>query len=362
MATRSGILAAGVMLVDYVHRISHWPEQGWLTEIQHSEKAAGGAPLNVLLTLSRMQCTLPLAAIGLLGNDADGDFLLAMMKAAQIDYRLVQRTDDKPTAMTQVMTAPDGQRTFSFHPAPTAYWTDRTSPPSMTHSASFIWGICCCWKRWTAWTVNLGPAAPGCWHTCSSGAISRPLDLASRAGYFTSLDLASRAGDYRPQVLPALRWLDYLVINELEAQALSGVLLRDGRGIQPPAAFARAAQWLAEQGVRQRVVIHAPEGAWGREADGEGVWQPAWQLAPDAIVGSVGAGDAFCAGVLFASHEGEDMVSTLKLAHTCACFNLRAANATDGIRPLRDMREWMAQAVCVESPSPSGLTTSAEKT
>ncbi len=187
------------------------------------------------------------------------------------------------------------------------------------------------------------------------------LDLASRAGYFTSLDLASRAGDYRPQVLPALRWLDYLVINELEAQALSGVLLRDGRGIQPPAALP-----VPRSGWRSRACVSVLSsmrpGAWGREADGEGVWQPAWQLAPDAIVGSVGAGDAFCAGVLFASHEGEDMVSTLKLAHTCACFNLRAANATDGIRPLRDMREWMAQAVCVESPSPSGLTTSAEKT
>ncbi|WP_162286501.1 carbohydrate kinase family protein [Pantoea stewartii] len=350
MATRSGILAAGVMLVDYVHRISHWPEQGWLTEIQHSEKAAGGAPLNVLLTLSRMQCTLPLAAIGLLGNDADGDFLLAMMKAAQIDYRLVQRTDDKPTAMTQVMTAPDGQRTFFFSPGANSL-LDRPHFAAVDDvQRIFHLGYLLLLETLDSVDSEFGTRS------------ARLLAHMQQRGYFTSLDLASRAGDYRPQVLPALRWLDYLVINELEAQALSGVLLRDGRGIQPPAAFARAAQWLAEQGVRQRVVIHAPEGAWGREADGEGVWQPAWQLAPDAIVGSVGAGDAFCAGVLFASHEGEDMVSTLKLAHTCACFNLRAANATDGIRPLRDMREWMAQAVCVESPSPSGLTTSAEKT
>jgi len=350
MATRSGILAAGVMLVDYVHRISHWPEQGWLTEIQHSEKAAGGAPLNVLLTLSRMQCTLPLAAIGLLGNDADGDFLLAMMKAAQIDYRLVQRTDDKPTAMTQVMTTPDGQRTFFFSPGANSL-LDRPHFAAVDDAQRiFHLGYLLLLETLDGVDSEFGTRS------------ARLLAHMQQRGYFTSLDLASRACDYRPQVLPALRWLDYLVINELEAQALSGVLLRDGRGIQPPAAFARAAQWLAEQGVRQRVVIHAPEGAWGREADGEGVWQPAWQLAPDAIVGSVGAGDAFCAGVLFASHEGEDMVSTLKLAHTCACFNLRAANATDGIRPLRDMREWMAQAVCVESPSPSGLTTSAEKT
>ncbi|MCW0329349.1 carbohydrate kinase family protein [Pantoea ananatis] len=350
MGARRGILAAGVMLVDYVHRISHWPEQGWLAEVEHSEKAAGGAPLNVLLTLSRMQCQLPLVAIGLLGNDADGDYLLAIMQASQIDHRWVQRTGDKPTAMTQVMTAPDGQRTFFFSPGANAL-LDRTHFAAVDDAQRiFHLGYLLLLETLDGADSEFGTRS------------ARLLAQMQQRGYFTSLDLASRAGDYRPQVLPALRWLDYLVINELEAQALSGVVLRDDNGIQPPAAFALAAQWLAGQGVRQRVVIHAPEGAWGQEVGGEGIWQPAWQLAPDEIVGSVGAGDAFCAGVLYASHEGDDMLATLQLAHTCARFNLRAANAVDGIRPLTDMRQWMAQAVCVESREPSGLTTSAEKT
>jgi sugar/nucleoside kinase (ribokinase family) len=44
-------------------------------------------------------------------------------------------------------------------------------------------------------------------------------------GYETSLDLVSRKGDprYQPLVLPALRHLDYLVINELEAGEFSGL-------------------------------------------------------------------------------------------------------------------------------------------
>lgn len=162
--------------------------------------------------------------------------------------------------------------------------------------------------------------------------------------------------------MPSLRWLDYLVINELEAEALTGILLRDAAGIQPPAAFAEAARWLAEQGIRQRIIIHAPEGAWGQDVGGEGVWQAAWQLRPEEIVGSVGAGDAFCAGALYATHQGFAMPETLRLAHTCACFNLHAANAIDGIRPLDEMLRWMDQAICVESARASGFTTSAEKT
>ncbi len=172
----------------------------------------------------------------------------------------------------------------------------------------------------------------------------------------------SRVGEYRPLVVPALRWLDYLVINELEAQSLTGISLRTPHGLAAPEAFAEAATWLMQQGVRQRVVIHAPEGAWGQQADGEERWQPAWCLAPEEIVGSVGAGDAFCAGVLYASHEGWSLTETLKLAHTCACFNLHAANALDGTRPLAEMQRWMDQAICVSRAEEAGRITSAEKT
>ena len=57
---RKGIIAAGNMLVDHVHQIGQWPERGWLVEIVHSERATGGAPLNVLLTLAKMHAGLPL--------------------------------------------------------------------------------------------------------------------------------------------------------------------------------------------------------------------------------------------------------------------------------------------------------------
>ncbi|MBS2288272.1 sugar kinase, partial [Salmonella enterica subsp. enterica serovar Typhimurium] len=81
-------------------------------------------------------------------------------------------------------------------------------------------------------------------------------------GYETSLDLVSRKGDprYQPLVLPALRHLDYLVINELEAGEFSGLEIRDGHDALNMAHIADAATQLLAAGVRQRVVIHCPEG------------------------------------------------------------------------------------------------------
>ncbi len=80
-----------------------------------------------------------------------------------------------------------------------------------------------------------------------------------------SLDLVSRKGDprYRPLVLPALKHLDYLTINELEASEFSGLEIRLPNGEPHVANIARAASALLDAGVRQRVVIHCPEGAWG---------------------------------------------------------------------------------------------------
>jgi sugar/nucleoside kinase (ribokinase family) len=103
-------------------------------------------------------------------------------------------------------------------------------------------------------------------------------------------------------VLPALRHLDYLVINELEAGEFSGLEMRDANDALHIAHIAEAATQLAA-GVRQRVVIHCPEGAWGEAPGEQGRWIPSWMLEQEEIIGSVGAGDAFCAGFLYGCHE-----------------------------------------------------------
>ncbi|MBT9432845.1 hypothetical protein JZM24_13195 [Candidatus Sodalis endolongispinus] len=174
---------------------------------------------------------------------------------------------------------------------------------------------------------------------------ARLLATLQRQGYLTSLDLVSRQGDphYRDRVLPALCWLDYLIINELEAGEFTGLALRDGQGRLVNAVVAEAAGQLQRLGVRRRVVIHAPEGAWGQEPGQPGLWLPSWRLSAQQIVGSVGAGDAFCAGVLYASHQRWPLAETLQLGHTCANFCLRAANAIEGIRPLAVMQAEMAR-------------------
>jgi sugar/nucleoside kinase (ribokinase family) len=325
---RRGVIAAGNMLVDHVHHIVQWPERGWLAEIIQSERATGGAPLNVLLTLAKMHTGLPLQAVGLIGEDSDGDYIMAMFDQYHVNRQQVQRTSSAPTSMSQVMTDPSGQRTFFHSPAANRLLDlssfDRLDPKMKIFHLGYLLLLD---------SLDQPDEEFG---TRSARLLSQMRDL----GYETSLDLVSRKGDLRhqPLVLPALRYVDYLVINELEAGEFSGLEMRDETDAPHLQHIAEAASQLLSAGVQKRVVIHCPEGAWGEAPDEPGLWIPSQVLTPDEIVGSVGAGDAFCAGFLYGCHEAWSLPDSIQLAHACARASLLAANAIDGAKTLSELQ------------------------
>ncbi len=329
---RKGIIAAGNMLVDHVHQIIQWPERGWLAEITHSERSTGGAPLNVLLTLAKMRAGLPLQAVGLIGQDSDGDYIMAMLEQYHVNRQHVQRTTFAPTSMSQVMTDPSGQRTF-FHSPGANRLLDLPAFDQLDSSMKiFHLGYLLLLE-----SLDMPDDVYG---TRSARLLAQMHD----AGYETCLDLVSRKGDprYQPLVLPALRHLDYLVINELEAGEFSGLEIRLPNGEPHIAHIAAAARELLDAGVRQRVVIHCAEGAWGETPKQGGMWIPSRKLEPREIIGSVGAGDAFCAGFLYGCHERWTLTESIKLAHACARASLLCANAIDGAKTLEELQTEMS--------------------
>jgi len=325
---RKGIIAAGNMLVDHVHQIVQWPERGWLAEIIHSERATGGAPLNVLLTLAKMHVGLPLQAVGLIGEDSDGDYIMAMLDQYHVNRQRVQRTTFAPTSMSQVMTDPSGQRTF-FHSPAANRLLDLPAFDRLDSSMKiFHLGYLLLLDSLDLPDEEFGTRS------------ARLLAQMREQGYETSLDLVSRKGDsrYQPLVLPALRYVDYLVINELEAGEFSGLEMRNGDDAPDIDHIALAASQLLAAGVKQRVVIHCPEGAWGETPGEPGQWIASKQLEQDEIIGSVGAGDAFCAGFLYGCHEAWPLTDSIQLAHACARASLLAANAIDGAKTLEELK------------------------
>ena len=62
----------------------------------------------------------------------------------------------------------------------------------------------------------------------------------------------------------------------------------------------------------------------------------------DIMATAVGAGDAFCSGVLYGAWKGMDLKAAIELATASAACSLSAAGATEGMRPVAEVQKLYA--------------------
>ena len=86
-------------------------------------------------------------------------------------------------------------------------------------------------------------------------------------------------------------------------------------------------------GVLSWVVIHFPNGALALNKEGHQILQPCIKMPRLLVKGTVGAGDAFAAGVLAGMHEGWEMKASLQLGVTVAAASLMDNTASEAILP-----------------------------
>ena len=83
-----------------------------------------------------------------------------------------------------------------------------------------------------------------------------------------------------------------------------------------------ALQKLKAMGVARRAVIHCPEAGYGLDEANRFCHVPSLRLPEDYIKGTVGAGDAFCAGVLYAAYKEMPLAEALHLGCCTAAASL----------------------------------------
>lgn len=322
--SRCGLLAGGNWVIDQVKIIDVYPQPEQLGNIRSQSQGTGGAPYNVLIDLAKSGAPMPLYAAGLVGEDALGEIIRADCRRHGIDARLLGRTPRAPTSYTDVMTEQGGGRRTFFH----------------ARGANALWrGAGLDWERTRARIFHLG-------YLLLLDALDQPdpkygtraarlLAAAQAAGLKTSVDVVSEDSDRFPKIVnPALRYVDYCILNEIEAGKTTGFTIRKPGGRLDLVALRHAAGALLQQGVRELVVIHFPEGAFARTRRGDDFWQSSLNLPPDYIAGTAGAGDAFCAGVLLGLHENWDLQKALLTGACLAAASLSDPTCTNGVKSL----------------------------
>ena len=85
MNGRRGVLSAGTWCVDLNKTISAWPVEDTMTYIVEFDRQNGGSGSNMAIDLKRLDPSLPVEAMGVIGDDDDGRFLLGRCEAFGID-------------------------------------------------------------------------------------------------------------------------------------------------------------------------------------------------------------------------------------------------------------------------------------
>ncbi|MFZ0427423.1 MAG: carbohydrate kinase family protein [Acidobacteriota bacterium] len=304
---RSGIACGGTWVVDRVKVIPAYPPENSTTDILGEAVGGGGCAFNVAIDLARFDSRLSVAAVGLIGEDPEGDFLVDQCRTCpNISLEQFRRTSEAKTSFTDVFSSrTGGGRTF-FH----LRGTNRLFGPESVRiealtSAIFHLGYLAILDRLDAPDPQFGRVS------------ARFLDSLQGAGLRTSVDLvSSNRPDFREVVLPTLSYTDLLIINDFEAERLTGVTLVCSPGPSLEA-LRTAAHRIFQGGVRELVVIHFAAGSYSLARSGEEILMPSLDVPPERIAGTTGAGDAFCAGILYGLHEGWDLQQALEFA-TCA--------------------------------------------
>jgi sugar/nucleoside kinase (ribokinase family) len=94
-------------------------------------------------------------------------------------------------------------------------------------------------------------------------------------------------------------------------------------------------------GVSERVIIHCPEAGFVLNKNGEFTAVPSLKLEKGYIKGTVGAGDAFCAGCLYGIYNGMSDREILEFASGAAACNLAAEDSVSGMRSKDEIYEFI---------------------
>ena len=322
---RYGIIAGGTWCADHNKLVDRWPGEEDQVLIIDQEVRGGGPACNVAIGVKRLDPDLPVATIGLLGDDADGHILKTQAQREGLDCSGLVTLAGCRTTFTDAFTSEEtGRRTHLYYPGASGLLT----PDHFDFDGS------------RARILHLG--LPGLheqmdkpWNGDLNGWVT-VLKKARKAGIKTNLEMCSLPAQRLVEVVtPCLSHLDYLIINDFEVAALANRPVRHGEDVDPRECLANAND-VFDRGSMELLVVHFPRGAIAIQRGADPLVTPSAAVPKGAIAGSNGAGDAFASGILYGMHRGWPLRDALQLAHASAAASMRHIGTTDGIERWQD--------------------------
>lgn len=292
---RPKIAVVGSTNIDYTMKMSRLPQPGEAVTNATYLQTFGGKGSNQAVAAARAGGDTWF--VSCLGPEDLATKLIESFRADGMHTDFVFRETDCPSGVALVMAGEGGQNYLSVAPGSNY----RLTPERIELAAAAIEGAAMVLLQYEI------PANTTLAVMTKAAALGVPVML-----------------NYAPvqSVEPAfLRGAQMLVVNEGEAQRLSGI------SVTGAASAALAADRLREMGPPTVVVTLGPAGAWVSSAEARGAVAP---FTVDAV-DSTGAGDTFCGALAVGLAEGRPLKDALRFASAAAALAVTRFGAQPSI-------------------------------
>jgi len=326
---RDGITIGGNIFVDYLKQIDFYPGEGMLVPIRAQSMSIGGCVSNTGISLKRLSPSLDVRVIGCVGKDSAGDFVRDIYRKNDLGVEGITTIDSKPTGYTDVFaTIKANTRSFFVNIGANGSFDHTHIDYDGLDTKILHMGYILLLEKMDSPDDEYGTV------------MARALHEAQKRGIKTSIDVVSEDSDrFRSIVPPSLKYCDYAILNEIEAGRTVGINPRDESGALIWETLPVICEKLMEFGVRENVIVHCPETGIMMDSRRKWVGMRSLSLPDGFIKGSVGSGDAFCAGSLLGLHNGLSAEETLRLANSAAAGCLSSEDGTGGVGTIEHMLE-----------------------
>lgn len=326
----AGVAVAGSLVADVLKMISYYPEKGMLADIADVSYGIGGCVSNTTVGVKKLDPSIEVKSIGLVGKDDKGQFLKEKLEEYGIDTSRIQETASSETSFSDVMTVKEtGERTFFHHRGACCEFDEETLCLDNLDADLVLLGYGGLLDALNMPDEKFGTRLAKCFYDMKQKGIETAMDVAS----------LKDQGEMQRLVVPSLKYVDYLIVNEIESGMIAGIGPRDEEGRLIPGALEEICRRIMSLGVGKCCVIHAPEIGCAVDSTGKYYEEPSLKLPKGYIVGAVGAGDSFCAGILYSIYRKLPVQEALKIGASSAAANLSAEDSVSGLRSVEEVRE-----------------------
>lgn len=288
--------------------VSDLPPRGETLFVDEFALAVSGAAGSASIVAAKHG--LNVQAVGGVGNDLMGDWVLRRLDDFGVDRKQMQRVSGMSTSASIVPTRADGTRPV-FHKlgATAGFYVEDAQIDSVLDTKIFhIGGV-------------------GLMDAMDKGRNAEILRSAKQRGCITTLDVFASTKDDFPLIAPLLEYTDYFMPSEEEAMALSG-----------RSDFEDIASFLLDQGIGAVILTLGAQGAMYRDAKGGRVDIPSYDID---VVCTCGCGDCFNAGFATGLHMGKSIEDCIRLAQASSAQNALGLGSQAIVSTLQNTLEFM---------------------